>query len=155
MQLTKRPETALTGAGRFPEQLPTAMRDTAGSISPVVFTGQLTVAENNKAAVDGSTIKVPPGKRLVIDQVSFLVQAPSGQRPLWSLSLDVNSVWAGHLFPLMHVWTEGPRDVFSGTFQTRIVADSDVAAVLLLNTFDGGAWGSFAVSGHFVDLQQC
>jgi hypothetical protein len=102
-------------------------------------------------------IRVPAGKRLVVEYVSANITLPSGQKVLevWVITTQNGSA-IQHFFSTAF---QGTSNILTGYFtisqQTRLYSDpSAISAgiVVFRNALSGSGFVSFRISGYLIDL---
>ncbi len=95
---------------------------------------------------------VPAGKRLVIEYVSILAQAPTGQKLFAQITVFVDSVGQNHFITLTPQGAFSSTDVFTAAQPTRLYADAgtNVTASLFRNATTGVVGNTVAISGYLV-----
>lgn len=105
-------------------------------------------------AADRVAFTVPAGKRLVIEHVSLLCVAPTGQK----LRVRIDATAGGsafHQLPLANEGSfQGGKDDHKASQQTRIYADggTEVYFRVARNSASGVAGVNASVSGYLVDV---
>ncbi len=154
MPLTRFFALALLATAPVLAQYSTPMRnvDDPGR-NPVVFTGTIYVMQTTNA-YDLTTVNVPAGKRLVIDELTLAsTRNNGGQPPLVTMTFSVNAVVATHAFPLSLVWHLPEADTYAAAYQTKIVTDAGVHVAMRV-LFEAPVTASlqYTISGHWVSL---